>query len=100
MHIFGMQRACLNPEHKISASDLAELARITIRDYPDYYPFYVLKSFTWNGIKQYNRNPLLGRFKGTDGLKTGHTEEAGYGLTASAEREGEKTHYCAQRPLL
>ena len=79
-----------DPEHRISTLDLAKLADHTIRTYPQYYDIYAERSFTWNGITQGNRNPLLGRMDGADGLKTGHTEEAGYGLVASAVRNGER----------
>jgi D-alanyl-D-alanine carboxypeptidase (penicillin-binding protein 5/6) len=77
-----------HPDHRMSARDLAELARILIRDHPDYYDMWAESEFTYNDIRQYNRNPLLGVFSGADGLKTGHTEEAGYGLVGSAERDG------------
>lgn len=73
-----------HPEHKTTARDLATLAYRTIVDSPDYYPYYAEKEFTHNGIRQGNRNPLLYKDVGADGLKTGHTNEAGYGLTASA----------------
>ncbi|MFW6027864.1 MAG: D-alanyl-D-alanine carboxypeptidase family protein, partial [bacterium] len=79
-----------HPEHRMTARDLALLARHIIRDYPDYYKYYAETDFTWNGIKQGNRNPLLYSFPGTDGLKTGHTEDSGYGLVASAERDGRR----------
>ncbi len=79
-----------HPEHKISLYDLSRLAIRTIRDYPEFYPIYAEESFTWNGIKQGNRNPLLGRFTGADGLKTGHTEASGYGLVASAKRGNDR----------
>ena len=79
-----------DPGHEISALDLAKLAEYTIREFPEYYKLYDIRSFTWNGIKQGNRNPLLGRFTGADGLKTGHTEISGYGLVGSAERDGER----------
>lgn len=72
--------------HEISALDLAKLADMMIRRFPQYYGLYNERSFTWNGIKQSNRNPLLGRFTGADGLKTGHTEISGYGLVGSAKR--------------
>jgi len=75
-----------HPEHLTTARDLAILARRTIEDFPDYYHFYADKVFTYNGIRQTNRNPLLYRDVGADGLKTGHTEASGYGLTASATR--------------
>ncbi len=76
--------------HEMSARDLATLAGLIIRDFPDYYPIYSQREFTWEGITQGNRNPLLGLDIGADGLKTGHTEEAGYGLVASAERDGRR----------
>lgn len=82
----------------VTARDLATLAQSTIEDYPDLYKrFYSLKEFTWgktmgggNAITQANRDPLLGRVSGADGLKTGHTEEAGYGFTGSAEQNGRR----------
>lgn len=75
-----------HPEHEISAFDLARLAQSHIQNYPEFYPLYAERSFTWNGIKQDNRNPLLGRVTGADGMKTGATEAAGYGLVGSAIR--------------
>lgn len=75
-----------HPEHRISAVDLAELSKQTIEQHPEYYPIYGELSFTWNGIKQGNRNPLLGKFTGADGIKTGSTVESGYGLVGSAKR--------------
>ncbi len=79
-----------DPDHMISAADLARLARIIIDEHPDYYEIYSEESFTYNGIRQFNRNPLLGVFEGADGLKTGHTSVSGYGLVASAVRDGER----------
>jgi D-alanyl-D-alanine carboxypeptidase (penicillin-binding protein 5/6) len=76
--------------HLVTVHDLAILARDTIRNFPDLYELYSVKEFTYNGIRQPNRNPLLGTSAGVDGLKTGHTEAAGYGLTASAERDGRR----------
>lgn len=75
-----------DPEHRMTARDLAVLARRIILDFPDHYRLYSERSFRWNNITQENRNPVLGRVQGADGLKTGHTEEAGFGLTASAKR--------------
>lgn len=75
-----------SPDHKMSAEDLALLARAIIRDFPEFYPIFSQKSFTYNNIVQGNRNPLLYTMSDADGLKTGHTDEAGYGLTASAKR--------------
>lgn len=73
--------------HYSSASDMAKLARAIIYEDPEHYAIYAQKEFTWNDIKQPNRNLLLWRDKTVDGLKTGHTEEAGYGLVASAVRD-------------
>ena len=77
-----------DPNHKASARDLAVLAQAIIRNSADYYPIYAEREFTYNGIKQGNRNALLYTDPTVDGLKTGHTEEAGYCLTASAKRNG------------
>ncbi len=73
-----------DPNHRMTARDLATLARRIIADFPEYYHYYSETEFTYAGIRQLNRNPLLYKTLGVDGLKTGHTEEAGYGLTASA----------------
>ena len=75
-----------DPEHITTARDIAELSRRIINDFPEYYPMFAEKSYTYNGIKQGNRNPLLYRFNGADGLKTGYTEASGHGLAASAKR--------------
>jgi len=75
-----------DPEHRMTARDLATLAIATIRDFPEFYPIYSETTFTYNKIKQGNRNPLLYKDIGADGLKTGHTKAAGYGLTASVKR--------------
>ena len=75
-----------SPEHFSTAYDLAMLARAIINDYPENYPLYAEKHFTYNNIRQPNRNSLLWRDDSVDGLKTGHTEEAGYCLVASAKR--------------
>lgn len=72
--------------HHTTVRDLATLARATIHNFPEYYHYYSEKEFTYNGIKQGNRNPLLYSNTGADGLKTGHAEAAGYGLCASAVR--------------
>jgi len=75
-----------DPQHKSSARDLAVLARAIIRDSVDYYPIYAEREFKYNGIKQGNRNALLYTDPTVDGLKTGHTEEAGFCLVASSKR--------------
>ena len=73
-----------HPNHRMTARDLAVLANRIISDHPEFYHYYSEKEFVWSDIRQGNRNPLLYKNIGADGLKTGHTEEAGYGLTASA----------------
>jgi len=75
-----------DPEHRMTARDLSILARRIIADFPEFYRYYNERSFRWQDITQENRNPLLARVAGADGLKTGHTEEAGYGLTGSVKR--------------
>jgi D-alanyl-D-alanine carboxypeptidase (penicillin-binding protein 5/6) len=89
----GLQRSTFrnatgwpDPQHMMTARDLAILAKRIIQDYPEYYHYYSEKNFTYAGIRQGNRNPLLYKSLGADGLKTGHTEVSGYGLTASAKR--------------
>ncbi len=77
-----------DPEHYSTAADTARLVAAMIRDFPEYYKLYREKSYTYNGIKQGNRNLLLWRDPTVDGVKTGHTESAGYCLAASAERDG------------
>lgn len=72
--------------HHMSTRDLATLGTRLAVDFPDYYKFFAETEFTWDGVTQQNRNPLLSLGVGADGLKTGHTEEAGYGLVASAIR--------------
>jgi D-alanyl-D-alanine carboxypeptidase (penicillin-binding protein 5/6) len=75
-----------DPNHYSTAHDIALLSRALIRDYPEEYKVYAIKEFEWNGIKQHNRNTLLWRDSSVDGIKTGHTKEAGYCLTTSAKR--------------
>jgi len=75
-----------DPGHKSSARDLAILARAIIRDGAEYYPLYAERDFKYNGIKQGNRNALLYTDPSVDGLKTGHTAEAGYCLVTSSKR--------------
>jgi len=74
-------------EHYTTASDIGILANAIIRDFPQYYEWYSVKQFTYNGITQDNRNALLWRDNSVDGLKTGHTEAAGYCLVSSAKRD-------------
>lgn len=75
-----------HPDHITTARDLATLAKAMIRDHPEQYAIYKEREFTYNGITQYNRNSLLAEDPTVDGLKTGHTQAAGYCLVASAER--------------
>jgi serine-type D-Ala-D-Ala carboxypeptidase (penicillin-binding protein 5/6) len=77
-----------DPEHYTTARDTAVLASALIHEFPEYYKWYSQKEFTWNGITQQNRNGLLWRDPTVDGLKTGHTESAGYCLVTSARRDG------------
>ena len=78
-----------NPNHRMSARDLVALANRLITQFPEFYSFFQEQTFTWAGITQNNRNPLLGLDIGADGLKTGHTSEAGYGLAGTA-RQGNR----------
>jgi serine-type D-Ala-D-Ala carboxypeptidase (penicillin-binding protein 5/6) len=75
-------------DHYMTAHDLALLGSHVIRDFPEYYHYFSEIDFTYNNIKQGNRNPLLYKNSGADGIKTGHTDEAGFGLTASIKRDG------------
>lgn len=79
-----------DPNHKMTARELALLAKHIIQDFPEYYTIFAEKDFTFSDIKQGNRNPLLYKDNGADGLKTGHTEESGYGLVGSSERDGRR----------
>lgn len=79
-----------HPEMRVTAHDLAKLASYIIREFPQYYGYFAEREFSWNGIKQTNRNLLLGTYPGADGLKTGHTEESGYGLVSSAVQDGRR----------
>lgn len=74
----------------VTAQDMAALARHLIRDYPEYYHYFAEKEFTWNKIRQLNRNPLLTLDIGADGLKTGDTSESGFGLVGSAVQGGQR----------
>ncbi|HEX9208187.1 MAG TPA: D-alanyl-D-alanine carboxypeptidase family protein [Steroidobacteraceae bacterium] len=77
-----------DPEHYTTARDTAVLASALIHEFPEYYKWYSQREFTWNGITQQNRNGLLWRDPTVDGIKTGHTETAGYCLVTSAKRDG------------
>ncbi len=79
-----------HPEMHVTAHDLARLASYIIREFPQYYHIFGEREFVWNGIKQSNRNMLLGTYAGADGLKTGHTADSGYGMVASAVQDGRR----------
>lgn len=79
-----------DPNHRMSVRDLSVVARYIITNHPDYYKIYSLPEFTWNKITQQNRNPLLKDYPGADGMKTGYTKEAGYGLVGTATRNGRR----------
>jgi D-alanyl-D-alanine carboxypeptidase (penicillin-binding protein 5/6) len=77
-----------SPEHYSTAHDIATLSSALIRQFPQYYPLFSLREFMWNNIRQGNRNTLLSRDPTVDGLKTGHTDSAGFCLASSAVRNG------------
>jgi D-alanyl-D-alanine carboxypeptidase (penicillin-binding protein 5/6) len=79
-----------DPEHLMSVRELAILAQYIIKNFPDYYKYYGQAEFTWNKITQSNRNPLLKDYPGADGMKTGYTKAAGYGLVGSVMRDGRR----------
>lgn len=76
-----------HPEHRTTARDLATLSTRIIQDFPKMFSYYSEREFTYNGIRQSNRNPLIYGYAGADGMKTGHTSEAGYGLTGTAKQD-------------
>jgi D-alanyl-D-alanine carboxypeptidase (penicillin-binding protein 5/6) len=76
-----------DPNLRVTAREMAELARHIIQTFPDFYPYFGQRDFTWNNIHQTNRNPLLGMGIGADGLKTGETSEAGFNLVGSAVQD-------------
>lgn len=80
----------LSDDNTISAADLARVSLLDIREFPEFLELHKQLEYTYNGIKQYNRNGMLWTFEGTDGLKTGHTDAAGYNLIATAERGGQR----------
>jgi D-alanyl-D-alanine carboxypeptidase (penicillin-binding protein 5/6) len=85
---FANSNGLPDPGEKVTTRELAMLARHIIKTYPDFYKIFGQPEFTWNKIRQYNRNPLLKMSIGADGLKTGYTKEAGYGLVGSAVQGG------------
>src|SRR6201998_3276981 len=85
---FGNSNGLPDPINKMTVRELSMLARHIILDFPQYYKLFGEKEFTWNKIRQPNRNPLLNSMEGADGLKTGYTKEGGYGMVGSAVRNG------------
>lgn len=86
--VFTNPHGLPDPGTQMTPRDLATVARRIILDYPEFYSLFKEPEFTWNNIRQFNRNPLLGALEGADGLKTGFTKEAGYGLVGSATQDG------------
>src|SRR3984893_5411519 len=85
---FANSNGLPDPGNKMTVRELAKLARYVIRTYPEFYKLFGEKEFTWNKIRQQNRNPLLNSLEGADGLKTGYTKEGGYGMIGSAVQNG------------
>ncbi|MEH2569878.1 D-alanyl-D-alanine carboxypeptidase family protein [Bradyrhizobium sp. AZCC 2289] len=81
---FGNSNGLPDPANKMTVRELSKLARYVIQTYPEFYKLFGEKEFTWNKIRQQNRNPLLNSLTGADGLKTGYTKEGGYGMVGSA----------------
>ncbi len=88
--VFKNSTGLPDPAHVMSVRDLSIVARHVIYDHPTYYKIYGEGKFTWNKIEQQNRNPLLKDYAGADGMKTGFTKDAGYGLVGSVERDGRR----------
>jgi D-alanyl-D-alanine carboxypeptidase (penicillin-binding protein 5/6) len=86
--IFANSSGLPDPGNKMTVRDLAKLARYLIQTYPDLYKLFGEREFTWNKIRQQNRNPLLTSLDGADGLKTGYTKDGGYGMVATAVQNG------------
>src|SRR5216683_1347874 len=85
---FANSNGLPDPGNKMTVRELAKLARYVIQTYPDFYKLFGEREFTWNKIRQQNRNPLLTSLEGADGLKTGFTKEGGYGMVGSAVQNG------------
>ncbi len=88
--VFRNSTGLPDPQHLMSVRDLTMLARYIIQNFPEYYKIYSEREFTWNSITQQNRNPLLVDYPGADGMKTGYTKSAGYGLVGSVQRDGRR----------
>jgi serine-type D-Ala-D-Ala carboxypeptidase (penicillin-binding protein 5/6) len=85
---FGNSNGLPDPANKMTVRELAKLARYVIQTYPEFYKLFGEREFTWNKIRQQNRNPLLTSLEGADGLKTGYTKDGGYGMVGSAVQNG------------
>jgi serine-type D-Ala-D-Ala carboxypeptidase (penicillin-binding protein 5/6) len=85
---FGNSNGLPDPGNKMTVRELATLARYIVQTYPEFYKLFGEKEFTWNKIRQPNRNPLLNSLEGADGLKTGYTKDGGYGMVGSAVQNG------------
>ena len=85
--VFTNSTGFSDPNLRVTVRDMAQLARHVMQDYPDFYPYFSEREFTWNNIRQQNRNPLLGLVTGADGMKTGETAEAGFNLVGSAVQD-------------
>jgi D-alanyl-D-alanine carboxypeptidase (penicillin-binding protein 5/6) len=85
---FGNSTGLPDPDNKMTVRELAVLARHLVHAYPEFYKLFAQQEFTWNKIRQQNRNPLLKSLDGADGLKTGYTKEGGYGMVGSAVQNG------------
>jgi D-alanyl-D-alanine carboxypeptidase (penicillin-binding protein 5/6) len=85
---FGNSTGLPDPDNKMTVRELSQLARHLIYTYPEFYKLFGQQEFTWNKIRQFNRNPLLKSLEGADGLKTGYTKEGGYGMVGSAVQNG------------
>jgi D-alanyl-D-alanine carboxypeptidase (penicillin-binding protein 5/6) len=79
-----------DPDMKVTMREIAQLSEHLIKAYPEFYPYFGMKDFTWNKIRQSNRNPLLGMDIGADGLKTGETDDSGFALAGSAVQDGRR----------
>lgn len=88
--VFKNSTGLPDPEHLMSVRELAILAQYIVKSFPEYYKYYGQAEFTWNKITQSNRNPLLKDYPGADGMKTGYTKQAGYGLVGSVARDGRR----------
>ena len=88
--VFANASGWPHPDHTMTPRDLATLTRRIIIDFPEYFPYFAEMSFTYNDIEQGNRNPLLYKDLGADGMKTGYTADAGFSLTATAKRTGRR----------